>query len=97
MKPKKIRGDISVSITNLLETIPISKRISIIWKYQPHVTSHAAAGSFPITPGYRKWRGDGNQPLSLLGREEETDSDNRAFLYLYGTTLPRVERQNLRG
>jgi hypothetical protein len=32
--------------------------------------------------------------LSLLGREEETDSDNRAFLYLYGTTLRRVERQN---
>jgi hypothetical protein len=28
-----------------------------------------------------------------LGGREETGSDNRAFLYLYGITLPRVERQ----
>jgi hypothetical protein len=38
--------------------------------------------------------GDDNLGLSLLGSEEETDSDNRAFLYLYETTLPCVERQN---
>jgi hypothetical protein len=36
---------------------------------------------------------DDNLGLSLLGSEEETDSDNRAFLYLYETTLPCVERQ----
>src|SRR5215831_257830 len=27
-------------------------------------------------------------------KEEATGSDNRAFLSFYGTTLPRVERQN---
>ena len=32
-----------------------------------------------------------------FGREEETDSDNRVFLYLYGTTLLRVYGQNGRG
>jgi hypothetical protein len=40
----------------------------------------------PITHGYR-----------YLGGMKETGSDNRAFLYLYGTTLPRVERQNRGG
>jgi hypothetical protein len=29
-----------------------------------------------------------------MGEREETGSDNRAFLDFYGTTLPRVERQN---
>ncbi len=32
-----------------------------------------------------------------LGEEEETGSDNRAFLYLYGTALLRVERQKRGG
>jgi hypothetical protein len=32
-----------------------------------------------------------------MGEREETGSDNRAFLDLYGTTLPHVERQNRGG
>jgi hypothetical protein len=32
-----------------------------------------------------------------LGEKGEIGSDNRAFLYLYGTTLPHVQRQNWRG
>jgi hypothetical protein len=32
-----------------------------------------------------------------MGEREETGSDNRAFLDLYGTTLTRVERQNWGG
>jgi hypothetical protein len=30
-------------------------------------------------------------------KRKATGSDNRAFLYFYGTALPRVERQNWRG
>jgi hypothetical protein len=34
---------------------------------------------------------------TYLEEREEAGSDNRAFLYLYGTALPRDERQNGRG
>jgi len=41
---------------------------------------------------YSQW-----QQTAEMGEREETDSDNSAFLDLYGTTLPRVERQNWGG
>ena len=49
-------------------------------------------GALAIMESYSQW----HQTAEMVEREE-TGSENRAFLDLYGTTLSRVERQNWRG
>src|SRR5215467_7659441 len=67
----------------------------------PVYVAHDLALLHDIRMGYVVREGHGRkQPtvqhrqLCSSSKEEATGSDNKAFLSLYGTTLPRVERQN---